>query len=193
MTDREISDFDLEMGIIFCVCVANKTEAHARRVTDGLTARPVWESPLGCIRVLMENGQLEAKLRDLHSGQYTRLTRCLSALCTSGLDLRTCTPADLEAIPGIGPKTSRYFILATRPGARYAALDTHILKWLRSLGYDAPQGTPPAGPTYDRLEQAFLAEADRLGESPGDLDLRIWKQYAERPQPAYVQTSLFDL
>lgn len=92
--------------------------------------------------------------------------------------LRTCTPQQLEEIHGIGPKTSRYFILHTRKGARVAALDTHILKFLRALGHDAPKGTP-SGKRYAELEAAFLAEADRLKMSPADLDAQVWEHYSK--------------
>lgn len=171
--EHDLTTWDLEWFAIFCVCVANKTEAHGRRVTEQLC-----HSPFGSIRSLLIHGKLGARLRELRSGQYTRLEKALGQLATGALDLRTCSVSALECIHGIGPKTARYFILRTRPGARVAALDTHILKWLRVLGHKAPKSTP-SGRSYARWEQVFLGEADRLGLSPQDLDHRIWMHYAK--------------
>jgi thermostable 8-oxoguanine DNA glycosylase len=77
-------------------------------------------------------------------------------------------------IHGIGPKTSRFFILWTRPHERYAALDVHILRWLRGLGHNAPRSTPN-GRKYGELEKIFLSEADKRGLSPGELDAQVWE------------------
>lgn len=173
MTEHEKTEWELEWFLLFCVCVANKKEAHGRRVADGLCF-----SPFGSVRVLLKSGDLERQLRQLRSGQYRRITRALAELTARPLDLRTCTVADLQCIHGIGPKTARYFILKTRPDARVAALDTHILKWLRTIRYDAPRATP-TGATYLRWEGVFLEEADKRGLSSSELDHRIWMHYAK--------------
>jgi hypothetical protein len=92
-------------------------------------------------------------------------------------DLRKLTPLELESIHGIGPKTSRFFLFTATPGARYAALDTHILKWLSALGYDAIPKSTPSGRNYARIEQYFLQEADARGKEPSELDLEVWTAY----------------
>jgi thermostable 8-oxoguanine DNA glycosylase len=102
----------------------------------------------------------------------------LQQLAEAGLNLQTCEPADLEKIHGIGPKTARFWILWTRPDARYAALDVHILRWMRERGHKAPKQTPSAPKTYARLEKAFLAEADKRGLTPRELDFKIWQASA---------------
>jgi hypothetical protein len=94
----------------------------------------------------------------------------------AGLDIATCTVEQLEDVHGIGKKTSRFFVMYTRPGKhRYAILDVHILDWLRSQGYQAPKHTPKATSTYNRLEQEFIREADARGVTPLELDAAIWK------------------
>ena len=96
------------------------------------------------------------------------------------IDLETCTAEDLEAIPGIGQKTSRFFITHSRPNQNYAILDTHILAWLKSLGYnDIPKSTP-AGKRYQEIEQLFLFEAKKRNVSAADLDLQIWKERSKK-------------
>jgi len=65
----------------------------------------------------------------------------------------------------------------TRPNVRHAGLDTHLLKWLKSLGYKVPASTP-TGKVYKRLESVFLAIADALEMSAAELDLAIWNAYS---------------
>lgn len=119
-------------------------------------------------------------LQEARSGQYYSLHKAIlashRAVIEEGIDfLRLGRPEDLESIPGVGPKTARYFILHSRPNARVAALDTHILRWLGHRGYEVPLATPSSSSTYRRLEDAFIHECDAVGRSPADMDLDIWK------------------
>jgi len=93
------------------------------------------------------------------------------------LNLRKCSPEDLEAIYGIEPKTARAFIMWSRPGESYAILDTHILKWLKEQGIENVPKATPTSKNYDRLEAEFL---DLVPEdkSAAEFDLQIWKKYA---------------
>jgi 3-methyladenine DNA glycosylase/8-oxoguanine DNA glycosylase len=177
---------DIEALAIFSICVANKPGDRTQRLVEELLApceipgHPI--RPFALIRGLIahSDGNLERRLRGLRFGQYTKLTRALTELVNADLDLATCTTEELEAIHGVGPKTSRYFILRTRPGARVAALDTHILKWLRDRGYDAPKATPQSQKRYQQLEATFLAESDALHIDPDRLDAAIWETYSRR-------------
>lgn len=128
----------------------------------------------------MTQAQIRALLLQCGSGNYTKLSQCFFQLGFTKIDLKTCTPAELEAIHGIGPKTARFFILWTRPGERYAALDVHVLRWMRAKGYPAPKSTP-SGRKYRELEIAFLREADTRGMSPRELDHTIWSAGANAP------------
>jgi thermostable 8-oxoguanine DNA glycosylase len=75
-------------------------------------------------------------------------------------------------------KTSRCFIIHSRPNAQYAALDTHILKHMRSLGYDTPKSTP-SKKQYLHLEKEFLKLAKKADMSPANYDLMIWNKYSK--------------
>ena len=110
-------------------------------------------------------------------GCYTHKARTIYELVHSGLGLDTCTAEELEKIYGIGMKTSRCFILHSREGAQYAGLDTHILKFLRAEGYDAPKSTPPKK-KYLELEKIFLKIAKNKKKLPADLDLEVWNAYS---------------
>lgn len=93
--------------------------------------------------------------------------------------LQTCTVRELEGIYGIGAKTARFFVLHSRPGQRVAALDTHILHYLRDQGIPAPTSTPATGSKkYVYLENKFLELCDSAGKDYAEMDLEIWNQYS---------------
>ena len=138
-------------------------------------------TPFEAIRKWEAAGELEAVLRDCRVGNYTKNTLALWAVAHDVIDLSRATPERLERYKGIGPKTSRFFILWTRPWERYAALDIHILRWLNSQGIRAPK-TTPKGKRYYELEQEFLRLADEAGLTPRELDYKIWCEYAGRTQ-----------
>jgi thermostable 8-oxoguanine DNA glycosylase len=90
----------------------------------------------------------------------------------------TCNAEELEKIYGIGMKTSRCFLIHSRKNARYAGLDTHVLKFLRAKGVqDVPKSTPTSRKLYLRLEAEFLKLSDESGKSVADLDLEVWNKY----------------
>lgn len=172
--------WEREARLIYSVIVAGKSADFAdvavRRLIDGDVAATPFEQ----IRSTISVGDLDKRLRFARVGNYAKIEKCLRELVVAGVDLLTCTPDDLEKIHGIGRKTSRFFILWTRPEEKHAALDVHILRWMRSLGYDAPKATPSNQKKYAELEKAFLAEADKRGMSARDLDYKIWSEGAGR-------------
>ena len=105
------------------------------------------------------------------------------AVGSDELDLRTCSADDLEKIHGIGMKTSRCFIIHSRPGARYAGLDTHILKHLKACGVEnVPKSTPSSKKEYLRLEKEFLRIADLNNMTPAAYDLMIWNWFSVKSE-----------
>jgi endonuclease III len=171
----------LQSRIIYCAIVAGKSA----KVADESTER-LWKlleldpeggrTPFSAIRCLGSAEALEGLLRQAKTGNYRRLAQCFWRLSQSDIDLTSCSPEALEEFPGIGRKTSRFFILWTRPGADYAALDTHILQWMKREGYEVTNRTPKTAGSYYRLERAFVAEARRRGMTPRELDWEIWSR-----------------
>lgn len=180
-----------EAFLLFCIAVAGKnsrqTQGRVEAFLEPVVGAPGERdtSPFLYVRNLVEARRLLPELKRLGFGQYTKLVRAFTEAATSDVDLDRCRPADLEAIHGVGPKTSRYFIMRTRPRARVAALDTHILRWLRDAGHEGiPQSTPQSGPAYARVEKIFLAEARRRRVRPAQLDADIWDTYSRHGMSA---------
>lgn len=175
--DRNV--WERELFWLFCAVVAGKTATTQAKLLERFLNSLEGGTPFDRIQLAQRRGTLLDALKRSRLGQYNRLYR----LFTESLlvDLETCSVEDLEAIHGCGPKTARMFVMMSREGQRYAALDTHVLKHLRANGIEAPKTTPSSGPTYRRLEEAFLALADQSGMTVADYDLTVWKRYAGRP------------
>jgi len=197
ITNFNRSTHDLEMFWIFSVCVAGKnSQVTAKKVQQmydelvdvhlglGVSGTP---SPMGLIYQADYRCTFMPILEKIKIGQYNRIYKALvesafkivaSPSSLQGIDLRSCHATELEKITGVGPKTARFFIMHTQKDVAMAALDTHILRWLRDLGYDAPK-TTPSGDKYAYFETVFLKEASRRDMASADLDLHVWNHYSQ--------------
>lgn len=122
--------------------------------------------------------RLRAHLEEVRMGQYNRLTRAFCemsrAVVGGTLNLRSCTRGQLAGFPGIGLKTASYFLLYTRPGARIACIDTHILAWLAERHPEVPGSTPQNPAVYSHWENVFLHACDLAEKAPAEMDFEIW-------------------
>jgi len=179
ITDYNLNTQELQERILFWVCAAGKNGRTAARCCDKflrlIGANEIY-FPFEAIEGLSKES-LPAILKSCGIGCYTNKARTMWELAHSDLDLKTCEAKDLEKIYGIGMKTSRCFLLHSRKNARYAGLDTHVLKFLKKKGHDAPKSTP-VGRKYLELEAIFLKYADRAKKAPAELDLEIWNKYS---------------
>ena len=182
VTQYDLDDWALEEFAVFSIAVAGKTAKTIAPIVHNFLAEITNNGqyePFAAIRGCDAGGvDLAEVLRDHGCGCQTGKAKALVDLAGKGLDLRKCSVADLEGCYGIGPKTARFFVMHSRREAPpMAALDTHILKFLREEGVErVPKETPSAGPNYDRLEQEFLRRVP-MGMSPADFDLEVWKRY----------------
>lgn len=177
MADSPESLFDLQYRLLYATVVAGKKYTFAENIMEKfLRLLDKEELPFDYLRKVVEHKTLHTIVHLLRTGSYKRIERCWAEIIE--LDPETCTVEELEAVHGVGPKTARFFVMWTRPDEKVAVLDTHILRWLRELGHDAPQSTPPAGPKYEALEQVFLLEAEKRGMTPKQLDTEIWETYS---------------
>ena len=183
ITDFNRSQADLELFAVFAVCVAGKkAQQTADKVNEHFrdVQTPTKQlTPFETIKSLIGANIFGGYLQHARFGQYKRIYRALRDLAESSIDLKTCTVEDLEAIHGIGPKTSRFIIMHSRPNQRLATLDTHILRWMRDQGIETPKATPQSKKLYKELEDKFLTLCDKCAILPSQLDLKIWKKYSK--------------
>lgn len=178
---------ELEENLLFCVVVAGKkASTQIRLLHSFLNSGSPGLSPFDKIRAMNSEGSLSQNLMNSRLGQYTRLVCCFRALISSDINLSNCTVEDLETIHGIGPKTARFFMTCNREDVRHAVIDTHLLKYMNQyMGIDVPSTTPGSQREYSRLEKLYLDHVDSLGVNPAELDLAIWKIYANRDDSEY--------
>jgi len=195
ITIDNATDDKLEELILFWVCAAGKNGRTAARCLDKflkLISGPGYGKPMSSIFNIYDLSALANKLRVCGIGCYNSKAKSFLQLaieCISDrLNLRTCTADDLVKIHGIGMKTSRCFILHSRPGARYAGLDTHILKHLRANGVEnVPKSTPAGKKEYLRLEKEVLKLADDVNMTPSEYDLMVWNKYSVKSTPRKIK------
>lgn len=178
-------DTRLQAFLIFSVVVAGKNSAVFDQKVRAFLA-PAFDRevlPFEYLAELKAAGKLRQRIEEFKLGNYTKHTRCFEAFAEGKIDVRCCTLADLEAIEGISFKTSRFWMMYVRPGMEVAALDTHILWWMRQLGYRVPKSTPSGGRRadgtrnswlYRAIELLFIEEAKARGLTPTELDYHIW-------------------
>jgi len=178
ITDYSRTDDELEELLLFAAAVTGKTAVViARQLDNFLKYGPAGKSPFEKVRWMVKNGKLDFYLRNSSIGQYTRLNKAYRQIVK--LNPRTCTVDELEEVHGIGPKTARFFLLHSRRNQRIAALDTHMMHYLRDKGYTKLNNTPSSRKAYAELETVFIAEADKSGKSIADFDLSIWNKYSK--------------
>ena len=148
---------ELEEVLLFTVLVAGKNALTTAKSLDKLLHFIGWRhgSPFKHLKKYTQPA-LKGLLHIHGIGCYTHKAKAIYQLVHSDLDLKECTTDDLEGIYGIGPKSSRMFILHTRPNSRVACLDVHILHYLRDKGHDVPKVTPSSKKKYKELERVLL-------------------------------------
>jgi thermostable 8-oxoguanine DNA glycosylase len=173
------SDFQLEEFLLFAVIVAGKTaKIQSQALFNFLLMGENYDSPFKIIKAMINEGELNFYLKEAKIGQYRKISRAFREIVESNIDLKTCTTEELESIHGIGPKTSRFFILYTRKNQNYAVLDTHILKFMREkLNIPTPK-TTPSGKQYQKLEEEFIKFANSKNKTIEYVDLAIWSAYS---------------
>lgn len=181
ITRYDQSEDELQLVLLFWISAAGKKATTASRSLDSLMREGASEygvdTPFGIVSAYGDS--LSCAMKSHGMGCYNNKSKSMLALAHSGIDLSSCSVEELEAIKGIGPKTARCFLMHSRRGVRHAGLDTHVLKYMRSLGFEVPKSTP-TGRRYAEIERAFLGLADASGMSVAEFDLQIWRDYSAR-------------
>lgn len=191
ITNYNLDENGLEEAILWWILAAGKNGKTAAKCLDSFLSYWVpykisrlgdvdvgHESPFQTVRRVDSKTSLALAMKNCGIGCYNNKSKSWRHLVNSGINLKTCSLEDLESVPGIGPKTARCFLIHSRKNQNYAGLDTHLLKFLRMIGYNAPKSTP-SKKKYIYLEQEFLSLVKVSGKSVAQVDLIIWNYYSK--------------
>jgi hypothetical protein len=185
---KEITNFNRSLAeqqafLLFAICVAGKRSSEIAPKVESfcnslVDADEDLLTPFEGMRQLAASDLLPESLRDFRLGKYTVLEKaCWDMIALGDRDLTEMSPGELEQIHGVGPKTSRFFLLHSRQGLKHVILDTHILEYAREIGIDAPKSTPQ-GSAYLSLEAKMIGALEGEVRDWADFDLNKWKQYS---------------
>ena len=193
ITDYNLTEPELQEMVLWWVCAAGKNGTTAARCHDTFLKYIGVNKLNPAFKVIQKlpKEKLPSILKSCGIGCHSIKARTMWELAHSNLNLKKCEAVDLEKIYGIGMKTSRCFIIHTRKNARYAGLDTHMLKFLRKKGHDAPKATP-TGKKYLELEKLVIEYADKAKKTPAEFDLDIWNKYKIKSTPGGAKNGSWD-
>jgi len=179
---------ELEEFILFCIVVAGKTAyIQARKLDEFLLSvkarlmMPEQVAPFQIIKSAEQHGILFEEIKKAKLGQYKKINSAFKYISEKEYNLVRMTPKILEEIPGVGMKTSRFFLLHSDIfyKDKIAILDTHILKFIKeNIDERAPKSTPVIPITYKYWEDLFLHWCETNNKNVADFDLEVWKSYA---------------
>lgn len=179
---------ELEEFLLFCIVVAGKTAyIQAQKLQDFLSSvntrlmMPEHINPFQTIKSADHHGILLQEIQKAKLGQYKKIHSAFKYISEHKINLTKTTTEELEQIPGVGMKSSRFFLLHSDINwQKYIAiLDTHILKFIReNIDNQAPKSTPTIKVTYKYWESVFLLWCEENNKNVADFDLEVWKSYA---------------
>jgi thermostable 8-oxoguanine DNA glycosylase len=142
---------------------------------------PEHVNPFQSLKSAEQHGILMEEILKAKLGQYKKIYNGFKYITEHEYDLTRMTPDLLERIPGVGMKTSRFFLLHSDKNYKdiIAILDTHILKFIKeNIDDRAPKSTPTIRVTYKYWEDLFLYWCQCNNKNVADFDLEVWKSYA---------------
>ena len=188
ITNYDRTKDELECFLLFCIVVAGKTAyIQARKLDEFLTSinkrlmMPEHVNPFQSLKSAEQHGILMEEILKAKLGQYKKIYNGFKYITEHEYDLTRMNPDLLERIPGVGMKTSRFFLLHSDKNYKdiIAILDTHILKFIKeNIDDRAPKSTPTIRVTYKYWEDLFLYWCQCNNKNVADFDLEVWKSYA---------------
>jgi thermostable 8-oxoguanine DNA glycosylase len=188
ITNYNRNQYELEEFLLFCIVVAGKTAyIQAQKLNDFLVSvntrlyMPENINPFQSLKSAEQHGILMEEIQKAKLGQYKKIYAGFKYISNCQLDLRKTTTEQLEVIPGVGMKSSRFFLLHSDQifKNKIAILDTHILKFIKeNIDHRAPKSTPTIRVTYKYWEDIFLYWCELNNKNVADFDLEVWKSYA---------------
>ena len=190
ITNYNRTEGELQEFLLFCIVVAGKTAyIQAQKLEDFLCSvnkrlmMPEHVLPFQSLTSAEQHGILFEEIKKAKLGQYKKIYSGFKYISEHEYNLNRMTPDLLEAIPGVGMKTSRFFLLHSDKFYKdqIAILDTHILKFIKeNIDDRAPKSTPVIPLTYRFWEGKFLNWCSMNGKNVADFDLEVWKSYARK-------------
>lgn len=179
ITNYNRTEAQLEEFLLFAIIVAGKKASMQAEKLESFLSEDKTLSPFSLIQKMLNNNVLMENITKHRLGQYKKIYKSFTQILQFQNKLSTISVDDLESIHGIGPKTSRFFLLHSRPNQQYAVLDTHILKYMNAQGYKVPKSTP-SKQKYKIVEEQFIKIAETQSLSLADFDLAIWNMYSQK-------------
>jgi len=172
---------ELEEFLIFSICVANKPAKRIAIAVDRLLSK-VFLQPNYLTKIhqycrRQGIGRFAALLHSCGITPHNQKAAFLYSAARVNLNLYTCTLEQLMEIKGVSHKTANFFLTHSREGYDYPVLDTHILRFLRDCGVDAPMATPQSPKRYKELAEEFMRFVPD-GVTIADYDLYLWRKYS---------------
>lgn len=190
ITDYNRTKNELEEFLLFCITVAGKTAyIQSRKLDECLCSinnrlmLPEHTGPFQSLKSAEQHGILLQEIQKAKLGQYKKIYSGFKFISNREYNLNKMTPEILEQIPGVGMKTSRFFLLHsdTFYKDKIAILDTHILKFIKeNIDDRAPKSTPVIPITYRFWEDRFLNWCNINNKNVAEFDLEVWKSYARK-------------
>jgi thermostable 8-oxoguanine DNA glycosylase len=199
ITNYSRTEEELQLFLLFCIVVAGKTayiqseklEQFLCSVNERLMM-PVFVSPFQTIKSADQHGILMEEIQKAKLGQYRKIYAGFKFISEYKLDLKKTTTEQLEIIPGVGMKSSRFFLLHSNYfyKDKIAILDTHILKFIKeNIDDRSPKSTPTIRVTYKYWEDVFLHWCEINNKNVADFDLEVWKSYARTKKDPLTSNS----
>lgn len=199
ITNFNRTEEELQLFLLFCIVVAGKTAYIQADKLDQLLCSinerlmmPVRVSPFQTLKSADDHGILFEEIKKAKLGQYRKIYGGFRFITEYKIDLRKTTPDQLEVIPGVGMKSSRFFLLHSNINYQnnIAILDTHILKFIKeNIDKRAPKSTPTIRVTYKYWEDVFLHWCEQNNKNLADFDLEVWKSYARTKRDSLTSNS----
>jgi thermostable 8-oxoguanine DNA glycosylase len=199
ITNFNRTEEELQLFLLFCIVVAGKTayiqaeklEQFICSVNERLMM-PELVLPFQTIKSAEQHGILMEEIQKAKLGQYRKIYAGFKFISEYKFDLRHTTTKQLEVIPGVGMKSSRFFLLHSDETYkdRIAILDTHILKFIKeNIDDRAPKSTPTIAVTYKYWEDVFLYWCELNNKNVANFDLEVWKKYARTKSPSIASNN----
>mgnify|MGYP003705459923 CR=1 FL=1 len=120
ITNFNRTEAELQELLLFCILVAGKTAyiqaGKLEQFLNSIRERLMLSDqvkPFEIIKSANDHGILLQEIQKAKLGQYKKINKAFDYLIKNKIDLFNCGTIELEKVPGIGLKTSRFFIFST--------------------------------------------------------------------------------